>query len=392
VSQVATSQPQGYGPTPGDCNDGDNTIYPGAAELCDGNDNDCDTQTDEGCGLHYWDGDSDGYGNPAGPTSTFPQSGYVANAGDCDDTDGSINPGATEVCNGVDDNCDGTVDEGCLLYYRDNDGDGYGDPAVSSTVSQPGYVANSGDCDDSDFSVNPGATELCNGVDDNCFGGIDEGCTTYYEDADGDGYGNPGVAVSSAAPPPGYVANSGDCDDTNANIHPGATELCNNLRDDDCDGYADENCALVVDIPPQTVRPGEPFPDIYLDDHISLPPGYNPPDVDWTTSGGVRISVVIDSNRVAHISYPYNWTGSEMITFTATVNPSGSQTITFTILSGGSGGGGGGITVGGVVVPVNKFALVAPWLGLIALMIGIIACAVMRKQKRGSTGSWFSEK
>jgi hypothetical protein len=452
VSQVATSQPAGYVPTPGDCNDSDNTIYPGAAELCDGKDNDCDTQTDEGCGLHYWDGDSDGYGNPAGPTSTFPQSGYVANAGDCDDTDGSINPGATEVCNGVDDNCDGTVDEGCvtyyrdadgdtygdpgdsttatsqpagyianagdcddsnssinpaatevcngvddncdgtvdegcLLYYRDNDGDGYGDPAVSTTVLQPGYVANSGDCDDSDFSVNPGATELCNGVDDNCFGGIDEGCTTYYEDADGDGYGNPGVSVSSPAPPPGYVANSGDCDDTNTNINPGATELCNNLRDDDCDGYADENCALVLDIPPQSVRPGEPLEDIYLDDHLSLPPGYSHSDVEWTTSGGVRISVVIDSNRVAHLSYPHNWTGSEMITFTATVNPSGSQTVTFTILSGGSGGGGGGITVGGVVVPVNKFALVAPWLGLIALMIGIIAYAVMRKQKGGHTSS-----
>jgi hypothetical protein len=76
-----------------------------------------------------------------------------------------------------------------------------------------------------------------------------------------------------------------------------------------------------------------------------------------------------------------------MITFTATVNPSGSQTITFTILSGGSGGGGGGITVGGVVVPVNKFALVAPWLGLIAFMIGLIAYAVMRMQKRRPTRS-----
>jgi hypothetical protein len=318
----------------------------------------------------------------------------VDNSSDCDDTNANINPGATELCNGVDDNCFGGIDEGCATYYSDADGDGYGNLADSTVdTSQPsGYVANSSDCDDSNFSVNPGATELCNGIDDNCFGGIDEGCITYYEDADGDGYGNPGVSVSSPAPPPGYVANSGDCDDTNANIHPGATELCNNLRDDDCDGHTNENCALVVDIPPQTVRPGEPFPDIYLDDHISLPPGYNHSDVEWTTSGGVRISVVIDSNRVAHISCPHNWTGSEMITFTATVNPSGSQTITFTILSGGSGGGGGGITVGGVVVPVNKFALVAPWLGLIALMIGIIACAVMRKQKRGSTGSWFAEK
>jgi hypothetical protein len=86
------------------------------------------------------------------------------------------------------------------------------------------------------------------------------------------------------------------------------------------------------------------------------------------------------------VTYPNGWTGSETITFTATVNPSDSDNVTFTALSSASGGGGG-ITVGGVVVPVNKFALVAPWIGLIAFMIGLIAYAVMRMQKRRPTRS-----
>ncbi|MDY6836849.1 MAG: putative metal-binding motif-containing protein [Thermodesulfobacteriota bacterium] len=244
ASQVATSQPAGYVPTPGDCNDNDNTVYPGAAELCDGKDNDCDTQVDEGCTLLYWDGDSDGWGNPAGPTSTVPQSGYVANAGDCDDTNGAINPGATEVCNGVDDNCDGTTDEGCATYYRDADGDTYGDAGDTTVAtSQPaGYVTDSSDCDDTNGAINPGATEVCNGVDDNCDGNTDEGCATYYRDADGDTYGDAGDTTVATSQPAGYVTDSNDCDDTNGAINPGATEVCNGV-DDNCDGNTDEGCA-----------------------------------------------------------------------------------------------------------------------------------------------------
>ena len=144
---------------------------------------------------------------------------------------------------------------------------------------------------------------------------------------------------------------------------------------------------VVVDIPDQTVDSGEEVNPMHLDNYVSHPaPDIGPEDMTWTTSGGDKFRVSIDSQRVATVTYPNGWTGSETITFTATVNPSDSDNVTFTVLSSASGGGGG-ITVGGVVVPVNKFALVAPWLGLIALMIGIIACAVMRKQKRRPTRS-----
>jgi hypothetical protein len=82
-------------------------------------------------------------------------------------------------------------------------------------------------------------------VDDDCDGATDEGCVTYYEDADGDGYGTPSVtqSVSSPAPPPGYVANAGDCNDNNVNVHSGATEICDNYIDEDCNGF-DASCAF----------------------------------------------------------------------------------------------------------------------------------------------------
>jgi hypothetical protein len=239
--------PAGYVSNSGDCDDTDAAIYPGASESCNGLDDDCDGQIDEGCTLNYRDSDGDGYGDPNDST-TVPQSGYVPNAGDCDDTDANVNPGETEICNGIDDNCDYTIDEGCVTYFMDADGDSYGDPNDSITAtSQPaGYVANGGDCDDTNAGINPGETEICNGVDDNCDNYIDEGCVTYYWDADGDGYGDPGVSVVDTVPPSGYVANSDDCDDSDNTIYPGATELCDG-KDNDCDGSTDEGagCALL---------------------------------------------------------------------------------------------------------------------------------------------------
>ncbi|MCP3940209.1 MAG: sialidase, partial [Desulfobacteraceae bacterium] len=111
-------------------------------------------------------------------------------ASDCDDSNSAVNPGAVELCNGIDDNCDFNIDEGCTTYCRDSDSDGYGDSGDSQTATSqpPGYVMNAFDCDDSNSAVNPGAVELCNGIDDNCDTNIDEGCTTYYLDSDSDGY------------------------------------------------------------------------------------------------------------------------------------------------------------------------------------------------------------
>jgi len=134
-----------------------------------------------------------------------------------------------------------------LTLYADLDGDGFGDPSSSIQACDTpiGYVANSGDCDDQNPSIHPGALELCNNLDDDCDGFIDDGIgPIWYVDADGDGYGNALVAIQACLQPSGYVTNAEDCDDQNPSIHPGATEVCNNL-DDDCNSLVDENAGPI---------------------------------------------------------------------------------------------------------------------------------------------------
>src|SRR5207249_7850546 len=144
----------------------------------DGVDNNCDGQVDEGVkSTFYQDSDKDGFGNPKAPTQACSApAGYIVDNTDCDDTKASVHPGATETCNGIDDNCNGTIDEGVKsTFYRDADGDGYGNAAsTTQACSAPaGYVANSTDCNDASAAIHPGATEICNGVDDNCVSGVD---------------------------------------------------------------------------------------------------------------------------------------------------------------------------------------------------------------------------
>jgi len=216
----------------GDCDDSDASINPGATEVCDGVDNDCDGAIDEG-----FDQDNDGWTTCAGDCDdNNPNAnpdcpdicngidddcdgeidedfdadgdGYTTCGGDCDDGDASVNPGATEVCDGVDNDCDGQVDEG---FDADNDG----------------WTTCGGDCDDNNPNTNPDCPDICNGVDDDCDGEIDEDF-----DADGDGYTTCG----------------GDCDDNDASINPGAEEECDGI-DNDCDGDVDEEIWSVLAAP-----------------------------------------------------------------------------------------------------------------------------------------------
>jgi len=250
-STVACSQPSGYVSNSTDCNDANSAINPAATEVCNAVDDDCDSQINEGVGnTYYADADADGYGNAASSTVACTQpSGYVSNNSDCNDANSAINPAATEVCNAVDDDCDGQINEGVgNTYYADTDGDGYGN-AASSTVActQPsGYVSNSSDCNDNNSAINPAATEVCNTVDDDCDGQINEGVgNTYYADTDGDGYGNAASSTEACTQPSGYVSNSTDCDDANSAINPGVSEVCSNTIDDNCNGQVNENCCAL---------------------------------------------------------------------------------------------------------------------------------------------------
>jgi len=127
------------------------------------------------------------------------------------------------------------------VYYRDSDGDEYGNPLVSQELPSQlsGYVTDNTDCDDTDSSINPGAAEIFNDKDDDCDGSVDEGYDIYYRDSDGDGYGNPSISKELTSQSSGYVADNTDCDDTDSSVNPGAAEIFND-KDDDCDGSVDE--------------------------------------------------------------------------------------------------------------------------------------------------------
>ncbi|OLD62526.1 MAG: hypothetical protein AUI47_12140 [Acidobacteria bacterium 13_1_40CM_2_68_5] len=220
-----------------DCNDNDATIHPGATERCNGVDDNCNGVVDEG-----FDRDGDG---------------YTTCNGDCNDGNASIHPGVAEICNNIDDNCNGAVDEGF-----DADGDG--------------YTSCGGDCNDANPQIHPGATEICNGLDDNCNMTIDEGF-----DADGDGYTTCG----------------GDCNDSEPLINPAQPEICNGL---------DDNCNQVVD---------EGFPDT---DGDGLKDCVDPDD----DNDGVP-----DATDCAPLSYAVAHRPDEALNLMVTGSPSSSRLI-----------------------------------------------------------------
>ena len=249
ATQSGCVAPPGYETTHDDCDDRNSAIHPGADEACDGIDNDCDGEADP-FDPWYVDLDRDGYGPDAEPLCGTPSFPSAAVSGDCDDENAAAHPGVDEICNGIDDDCEGTVDVDPIdgsISYTDADGDGYGDDATAYTACDvpTTSVLIGGDCDDDHDAVRPGATEICNEIDDDCDTLVDDedpdlDMPPQYADEDGDGFGDPATGVRACTSIPGRTLDAGDCDDTRSSVNPGTWETCNG-SDDDCDGLTDDD-------------------------------------------------------------------------------------------------------------------------------------------------------
>ena len=238
-----------------DCGPLDALVHPGALEICNGKDDDCDGLSDEadatGCAEYFYNKDGDGYGIDlltqclCGPEAPF----TAEVAGDCNDQNAQVFPGANEYCNGKDDDCDEQVDEadslGCTTHYEDQDQDGFGGALTACLCgATPGYTGKPGDCDDADTLAHPGALETCNGKDDNCDGKVDEvgasGCEKLYADKDDDGWGVATDSKCLCGPEGVYSAPAdGDCADADPDVYPGKVEVCDG-KDNNCNGQVDE--------------------------------------------------------------------------------------------------------------------------------------------------------
>ena len=242
-------QPQGYVTDNTDCDDNDSNVNTAATEVCNHIDDDCSGTIDDGLVFetYYADNDSDTYGDANNSIYECSQpSGYVTNNTDCNDNNANQNAASSEICNGEDDDCDGAIDNGLIFldFYSDIDGDGFGagDVISSCTDLGSGYTTNNTDCDDTNSGIYPGAEELCNSIDDNCDGQTDDGTlTVYFIDNDGDTYGNPSVSILACVQPIGYTPDDDDCNDTDANINPGAEDIGGNGIDENCDGQIDNS-------------------------------------------------------------------------------------------------------------------------------------------------------
>ena len=225
LTAESCNQPGGYVSNSNDCNDGQVLAWTGATDVCDGIDNNCVDGENDAIDQLTWyeDWDADGYGDPnVMMDSCDMPSGYVDNMDDCNDVEALAWTGATDVCDGIDNNCvDGendAIDQ--LTWYNDGDLDGYGDSSLTTdSCTQPsGYVDNTNDCNDVEALAWTGATEVCDGVDNNCIDGENDAVdqSTWYNDSDLDGSGDPNVTAESCTQPSGYVSNSDDCNDASS--------------------------------------------------------------------------------------------------------------------------------------------------------------------------------
>jgi hypothetical protein len=247
------SGPQGYVVVGGDCNDADPGLH--ALEV-----------------VHP-DNDEDGFGDASLPTEScgLPLR-YVADGRDCDDGDPEVNPGAPEVCNQVDDDCNGAIDADDAelqvpTWFLDEDGDGFGtqpfdgNPEGCTQPDSRGWSLLPGDCDDSDNEIYPAAEEICDGVDNDCDDEVDAAdgdvsAPTWYLDDDGDGYGDPSRPSVACEIPPRHVDNDDDCDDSTFVVQPRPYEPelvgifvlgCDDGLDNDCDGAIDKDDSDCLD-------------------------------------------------------------------------------------------------------------------------------------------------
>jgi hypothetical protein len=277
----ACFRPEGYSDTSDDCRDDDPEKHPLAVEQCNNQDDDCDGEEDEGLDLTvqwFQDADHDGFGGPTvAGSGCIVRDDWVRSPGDCNDASSRMYPGAKELCNGFDDDCDGLVDDddtntpplGGKTWYPDVDNDGFGWPlsTVQSCTLPNGYVENADDCDDQDPDRNPTSVWFRDADDDGrgdpanawataqCWrpiGYIDDrsdcddadperdAFTPWYVDFDGDGFGQGATPVAYGCVHQRNLVNTpGDCDDRDPAVLPGATEVCD-LRDNNCDGATDD--------------------------------------------------------------------------------------------------------------------------------------------------------
>ena len=228
-------EPAGFVDNSEDCDDGDDAVNP-------------DT-------IWYADADEDGWGDDLDWLAQCTQpEGYVVDAGDCLDTDPDVHPEAAESCNDIDDDCDDLVDADDpdvdpseAVWYRDRDSDGYGDEAATITTctTGAGYVHTVGDCDDYAATVSPSAPEVCDYQDNDCDGYVDDtdldvsGMSTWYDDVDGDGFGDAADTRFACFAPSHYVSDATDCDDGDGAVNPDAEEVCDGV-DNDCDSDVDD--------------------------------------------------------------------------------------------------------------------------------------------------------
>jgi hypothetical protein len=289
-----------------DCDDTSLSVRPGATEVCDAIDNDCDGAIDEGFGAQTWyvDVDTDSFGDFKDPglylcPPATPPSGTVTNNDDCDDANPAVFPGMIELCDGIDNDCDtATPDSSTAIpWYPDADGDLRAQQGSTDIVLSCDMVEDRSpfaiDCDDTDPDRYPGNPEVCDGKDNDCVGGVDDGVAIQpaYLDLDGDGYGT-GSAVNVCLPQANYALLGGDCDDSNPAIHPGATEVPGDEVDGDCNGaelcYQDldddlfHGSATITSSDVDCQDPGEASPEMAGGDCDDGRPDINPVALDLT--------------------------------------------------------------------------------------------------------------